>query len=178
MKEALPRNYTDLANEGAPKILVEALKEFGTIEVPGKDDSPTIMGWASELGMEQIYTDDAIPWCGLFMAVIAKRAGKQIVKDPLWAANWKKFGVPVPEAGLGDVLVFTRPGGNHVGIYVGEDDLCYHVLGGNQSDKVCISRILRRRCTAIRRPVFKIAPPANIRKIVRGALGRVSENEA
>ena len=35
---------------------------------------------------------------------------------------------------LGDILTFKRNGGGHVGLYVGEDKDCYHVLGGNQGN--------------------------------------------
>jgi len=49
---------------------------------------------------------------------------------------------------LGDVLIFTRGIGGHVGIYVREDDKCYHVLGGNQSDSVYITSKGKERCIA------------------------------
>ena len=43
---------------------------------------------------------------------------------------------------LGTVMVFWREslasGKGHVGFYVGEDDEAYQILGGNQSDKVCL----------------------------------------
>jgi hypothetical protein len=50
------------------------------------------------------------------------------------------------------VLVFQRPGGGHLGFYVGEDERAYHVLGGNQGDCVSITRIAKDRCIAIRWP--------------------------
>jgi hypothetical protein len=46
-----------------------------------------------------------------------------------------------PAAALGDVLAFVRNGGGHVGLYVDEDASAYHVLGGNQSDRVSITRV-------------------------------------
>lgn len=58
---------------------------------------------------------------------------------------------------LGDALTFKRNGGGHVGIYVGEDSTCYHVLGDNQSNMVCITRIEKTRCSGIRRTEWKIA---------------------
>jgi hypothetical protein len=51
------------------------------------------------------------------------------------------------------VLVFQRPGGGHVGFYVGEDATAYHVLGGNQGDAVTIARIAKARCVARRWPL-------------------------
>ena len=50
------------------------------------------------------------------------------------------------------MLVFTRPGGGHVGFYVGEDAAAYHILGGNQGDAVTIVRIVKSRYIARRWP--------------------------
>jgi uncharacterized protein (TIGR02594 family) len=124
------------------------------------------------------YNDDGIPWCGLFMAVVAKRAGKPVLEGPLWARNWVAFGNAADEAQLGDVLVFRRDqGSGHVGLYVGEDYGAYHVLGGNQSDGVTITRIARDRCIAIRRPAYRKAP-ATATPVQLAANGPLSTNEA
>ena len=158
-------------------MLHEALKLYGTLEAPGVEDSPTILAWAKELELERTYTADSIPWCGLFMAVIAKRAGKVPVVSPLWAANWLNFGVETKRAMLGDVLVFKRPGGGgHVALYVGEDSDNYHILGGNQADAVNIIRIKKERCIGIRRPVYNVQPD-NVRIIQLAAEGATSKNE-
>lgn len=175
---ALPVRYADLAKEGAPKMLVEALKLYGVLEVPGSGDSATIMGWAKELGIRSIYTADSIPWCGLFAAIVAKRAGKEVVKDPLWALNWGTFGKLTKTPELGDILTFKREGGGHVALYVGEDDTAYHCLGGNQSDSVCITRIAKSRLYQARTPEWQVAKPANVRRILRTSNGKLSTNEA
>lgn len=176
----LPKKYEYLNNEGAPKMLVEALKLFGTVEGVGASNSATILSWADEVGgkVEDIYKADSIPWCGLFMAVVAKRAGKEVVKDPLWALNWGTFGTKVDKPMLGDVITFIRKGGGHVAIYVGEDKDCYHVIGGNQSDMVCITRILKTRAYSFRRAIFNTSQPVNVRTIMLDANGVVSNNEA
>ena len=160
-----------------PRMVAEALKLYGTIETPGARDNPTIMAWAAETGLQRIYTADSVPWCGLFMAVVAKRAGKSQVSSPLWALSWSKFGEAGGQPRLGDVLTFKRDGGGHVGLYIGEDASCYHVLGGNQSDKVCITRILKSRLHAVRRE-YRIGPPATATPRVLAATGAVSSNEA
>jgi cell wall-associated NlpC family hydrolase len=92
--------------------------------------------------------------------------------------NWNKFGTRQKVAMLGDVLTFTRKSGGHVGIYVGEDDVCYHILGGNQSNMVNITRIAKNRLSQIRRTSWKIAQPANVRVIKLNPNGFISENEA
>ncbi len=162
----------------APKLIQEAIKYIGIQEILGKEHNPKIMQWADELGLGKVYTNDEIPWCGLYVAIVCKRANKEVVVNPLWARNWLKFGTKQPTAMLGDILVFSRGSGGHVGFYVGEDADCYHVLGGNQGDKVCVTRILKTRCLGIRRPKWKFSQPDSVRVIALGKEGVISKNEA
>ncbi len=161
-----------------PRMLEEARKLYGIFEVAGPGNNSAIMGWAKETGLTKIFTADSIPWCGLFMAVVAKRAGRAVVEGPLWARNWAKFGKAADRAQLGDILVFRRAqGSGHVGLYVGEDYGAFHVLGGNQSDGVTITRIARDRCIAVRRPAYRKAP-ASAKPVQLAANGVLSINEA
>jgi uncharacterized protein (TIGR02594 family) len=159
-----------------PRLIAEALKLYGVTEARGTADNPSIVAWAREAGCPA-YRVDSQPWCGLFMAVIAKRAGKPIPDGPLWALNWQHFGTASPRPSLGDVLVFQRPSGGHVGLYVGEDATAFHVLGGNQGDRVCILRVGRDRLKTVRRPVYA-SMPATVRPVHLAATGAVSTNEA
>lgn len=175
---ALPAQYAWLSKEGGPKMLIEALKLFGTLEAPGAKDNPVILAWAAELGLSKTYSHDSIPWCGLFMGIVAKRAEKLVPDSPLWALSWADFGsAATGGAMLGDVLTFKRNGGGHVALYVGEDATAYHCLGGNQSDKVCITRIAKSRLYRARRPVYAVQP-ANVRKVKLASTGKLSTNEA
>jgi uncharacterized protein (TIGR02594 family) len=174
----LPSAYQWLERiDPLPRMIRYALDTFGTIEAPGVANNPTIMGWAKEVGLSASYGGDAIPWCGLFMAVMAKRAGKAIPDKPLWALSWARFGNTADSAALGDVLVFKRDGGGHVGLYVGEDGTAFHVLGGNQSDRVCFTRIARTRLYAIRRPIYRVMP-ASAKAFLLAATGGFSRTEA
>jgi uncharacterized protein (TIGR02594 family) len=176
----LPSRYGWLAREPGPKMLIKALKLYGTLETPGAKNNPTILAWAKEVGGEvsDVYKADSIPWCGLFMAVVAKRAGKDVPKHPLWALSWSAFGAAVPQPMLGDVLTFTRNGGGHVTLYVGEDGDAFHCLGGNQSDAVTITRMAKSRLYAARRPLYR-EQPANIRIVKLASNGAaLSLNEA
>lgn len=177
----LPKQYQWLSKETAPKMLMEALRHYGTLELKGPDNNPDITKWAKEVGgtVADVYKADSIPWCGLFMAIVAKRTGYDVPKDPLWALNWGTFGSHVEKhnAQLGDVLVFVRNGGGHVALYVGEDANTFHILGGNQADAVNITRIDKNRLYAVRRPIFKIGKPANVRKIYLNVGGTISTNE-
>lgn len=177
MAQLLPA-YRWLQSVGPlPRMVQEGLKLYGTIETPGKGDNPTIMAWADETGLERVYTADSIPWCGLWMAVVAKRAGKPLVSSPLWALSWSKFGIAGGQPRLGDILTFKRNGGGHVGLYVGEDHECYHVLGGNQSDAVTITRLRKERLHAVRRH-YAVGMPESAKPYVIKPTGAISENEA
>mgnify|MGYP003646658215 CR=1 FL=1 len=171
-------SYDFLKSETSPKLLVEAVKLLGTKEVVGKVHNPVILGWAKEVGLSKVYTADEIPWCGLAVAYAAHKAGVTVVEKPLWALSWANYGTKVSEPMLGDILTFKRDGGGHVGIYVGEDKDCYHVLGGNQGNAMSVSRIVKSRLYQARRTKWKVAQPANVRKVILDAKGAISKNEA
>jgi uncharacterized protein (TIGR02594 family) len=170
-------NYNWLQEETAPRILVQAVKLIGTKEIVGKAHNPIILDWAKQLGIKA-YTNDEIPWCGLFIAYCAHKAGVQVVDGPLWALNWAKYGTKESTPMLGDVLTFKRDGGGHVGLYIGEDRTHYHVLGGNQNNQVNVMRIAKSRLHQARRTAWKIAQPSNVRKIELSNKGIISTNEA
>ena len=170
--------YDFLKQEKAPKILVEAVRFLGVKEIVGTANNPIIMEWAKDLKLDKIYTNDSIPWCGLFIACVVQRAGKEVAKNPLYALNWAKWGNEVDIPKLGDILTFKRNGGGHVGIYVGEDNECYHVLGGNQSDMVKVSRIAKSRLYKARRTPWKVSEPKEVRVVKLNAKGAISKNEA
>lgn len=178
----LPKQYAWLADETSPRILVEAVKTYGTIEKPGAGNNPSIMAWAKATGLEKVYRSDETAWCGLWMAYVALQAGWDVPAFPLGARNWLGWGVPQKKAGLGDVLVFWRERPNsekgHVGMYVGEDKEAYHVLGGNQSDRVMIKRIAKSRLLGIRRCPWRVNQPASVRPVKIAAGGALSTNEA
>ena len=183
----IPKKYAFLNTVGVlPRTISNALSLLGTNEVPGAGSSAVIMAWKAEVVKAGInldgYVNDGVPWCGLFAAVVAIRAGKTPPSAPLWAQNWAKFGVPIAVnrgtlakplldfepgkvASLGDVLVYSRSIGGgkyagHVNFYIGESETNYFGVGGNQSDSVTITAIAKSRCIAVRRPVMNLPPPA------------------
>lgn len=158
----IPDGYEWLTKEPGPRMLLEALKLYGITETPGKNSNPEILKWAKELGLD--YDADATPWCGLFMAIVAHRAGKALPENPLRALNWRQFGTAVSSPMLGDVVMFSRDGGGHVTMYVGENDIYWYCLGGNQSDKVCVAPFSKGRIIWVRRPSY-INTPANVRGV-------------
>lgn len=179
----IPKKYEYLTSPDMPRMIQEGLKTYGTLEEPGSKNNFTILEWANEVGVDKFYTADSIPWCGLWMAVIAKRSGWTPPKSPLWALSWSSFGEYIKESSephapsLGDVLVFVRNGGGHVGLYVGEDSTSFFVLGGNQSNSVCITRIVKSRLYTARRPKWRIQQPSTVKPVVLSPQGEISTNE-
>lgn len=171
-------SYDFLKNETAPRLLVEAVKMIGTKEIVGSKHNPKILDWAQELGLSKIYTNDEIPWCGLAIAYACHKAGLNVIDKPLWALSWAKWGTHAVDPMLGDILTFKRNGGGHVGIYVGEDEKCFHVLGGNQGNSMSVSRIDKARLYEARRTAWKVAQPGSVRKVFLDPKGSISTNEA
>lgn len=176
---ALPEKYQWLYTIGQlPKTVTAFLAIYGTKEVTGDGDNPVIINWAKQLGIKDL-KKDSTPWCGLAMAWIVTQAGyPHNIENPLWAKNWKAFGTPVRIPMLGDVLTFTRESGGHVGLYIAEDKDCYHIGGGNQSDDVTITRILKSRLYSASMPKFRIGAPLSRKQYFVEANGEISKNEA
>jgi len=187
MKKLLPAAYFWLLGETVlrPPMLYYALNAHGVEEGEGAVNNETILGWAREAAdagagewLAEFYKEDSIPWCGLFMAMCAARSAYPVQADCLSARGWLDWGREAKTPGLGDVLVFWRgkPDGKsgHVGLYVGEDDLAFHVLGGNQGDQVSITRIRKTRLLGVRRyPSAVVGDPVKLKPA-----GKLSENEA
>jgi hypothetical protein len=60
----LPKQYQWLENEPGPKMLLEALRHYGCLELKGRDNNPDITRWAREVGgkVADVYRSDEIPW--------------------------------------------------------------------------------------------------------------------
>lgn len=174
----LPDQYQWLAQEPGPILLTTALKYYGLKEGPGSADNPTIMKWAHDFGITW-YDHDSIAWCSLYLGEMAKEAG-YVPPGPnylLAASSWATWGDTVGSPKLGDILVFNRPGGHHVGLYIGEDSEAFHVWGGNTGDAVAIARLAKNRLMAVRRPHYDQIQ-ANVRKVTLSDTGSLSSNEA
>ena len=169
----LPKLYKHLLTIKGPRLLLEALRWFGTQETPGPVSNTAILAWAAFVGADSYYKSDATPWCALFLAYCCKMAGFALPPDPLRALAWLGWGTSVRpgEASLGDVLVMSRAGGGHVTIYVGETATHYAGLGGNQNDQVGIDWFPKARISAIRRCPWRQQQPADVRPVYLTAAG-------
>jgi uncharacterized protein (TIGR02594 family) len=157
----------------------EAERLQGLREVAGGGSNPAILDWAADLELH--YKSDDIPWCGLFVShcIGATLPEESLPNNPLAARSWLKFGVEC-EPALGAVIVFWRENRNgakgHVGFYNGEDAQAYHVLGGNQSNAVNVTRVGKDRFLGTRRPASMPELPGG--RLLRTTSGALSQNEA
>lgn len=158
-------------------MITIGLDYIGIGEVPGPLSNPEILEMAAEIGLKSTYKNDDIAWCGLYVGYVVKKSGRQPVKEPLWARNWLDWGEESKDPMLGDILIFERGNGGHVGFYIAEDEEAYHVLGGNQSDSVSIVRIKKDRLLGARRPKYNLQP-ASVKKYFLSPTGQLSQNEA
>jgi uncharacterized protein (TIGR02594 family) len=134
-----------------PSWLEIARRYVGVREVPGPGNNPVISSWLAKL--RAWWTDDATPWCGVFMAHVMQEAGLPYPKEWYRARAWESWGTPLTAPALGCVVAFTRQGGGHVGLVVGQGaDGSLLVLGGNQGDAVNVRSFPRDRVTAYRWP--------------------------
>lgn len=178
----LPKKYKWLDTIGTlPRLVTAAIDYLGLKEKPGAGNNPIIIGMAKRLNVDNIYVADSISWCALFISYLCEITGKPMPftgYEILRAASFVNWGNPVPpgKEALGDILVFSRPGGNHVGIYIAESPTTFHVLGGNQSDSVSFTEIKKNRLIACRR-FYAVAPPTSVKKYLTSSSGVVSTNE-
>lgn len=157
-----------------------AVQNLNVAEVSGARNSPVIMGWVQRLGARVLginVTDDETAWCGTFVAMCVATA---LPTEPLpgiavRASSWDTFGVKI-EPTCGAILRFERPGGGHVGFYDGEDSTHFHVLGGNQGNRVSVMRLEKSRLVASRWP-STVPVPKVLRKNASPRVGGVSRNE-
>jgi uncharacterized protein (TIGR02594 family) len=101
-------------------------------------------------------------WCAAFVNSILELhdiPGSETVSEhPLLARSFLKWGEPVEEPELGDIVVFTRNNSNwkgHVGFYIESAVVdgvpSYIVLGGNQDDMINHKAYPTSRLLGIRR---------------------------
>jgi len=160
------------AIRSVPQWMLEAERYLGLNEV--KD--------AKKLDAMLDFDTSEPPWCGAFVGyVIAQTLPKaKLPANPLWALNWASWGIQnasvTGQPHYGAVAVFKRNTGGHVGFVVGHDKDYVHVLGGNQSNSVSVTRVAKKQLQAYRWPagVPLMGKPLGFSKFT----GSVFNNEA
>lgn len=136
-----------------PNWLTIARTQLGQKEVKGDKDNPEIMKYYKAAKQGGIKHDETA-WCSAF-ANWTMRSDGYAPTYSLLARSWLKWGKAcLPK--LGAIMVFTRgdnPTFGHVGFYVGETATHYLILGGNQSNAVTITKIVKSRLLGARWPI-------------------------
>ncbi len=125
------------------------------------------------------------PWCGDAVETALLRAlpDAAVPAEPMASINWLKFGLELTTPAYGAILVFWREKPSsykgHVGFYVGEDSTYFHVLCGNQSNAITITRIAKSRLRkqGIRWPM-EYPRPTGGRVVANDGTFEISNNEA
>lgn len=175
-----------LDEKDPPKLIAESIKLVGIREYPGKAvNNPIIMNMAKDLDIPAaIYPNDETAWCALDLNWLCFKTGKPLSYttakkdkyDLLRANSFMTWGIESVIPMFGDIVIFSREDGFHVGILIGEDLTHYHVLGGNQGNGHGFVRIEKGRLVACRR-FYKILAPHSVRQITLSPLGPISRNE-
>jgi uncharacterized protein (TIGR02594 family) len=141
------------------RALTRALSELGVVEKRGPLHNARILEYfaATSLGSRPAGHRDETPWCSAFVCWVASEIGAGHPASA-WARSWLDAGVAVDLPIPGDVVVFSRGKGGHVGFWLAERDGWVHVLGGNQSGlswtssgSVCVKRYPVTRVLGMRK---------------------------
>ena len=125
--------------------------ELDVEEFPGDADNPKIVAYHdTTLGGGDV---DEVSWCSSFVNAMVTRSGLEGT-DSKAARSWLRWGESCePEVGCICVLWRVRPEAwqGHVGFLAGEDLENVYLLGGNQSNRVRVSRYPKDRVLDYRR---------------------------
>ncbi len=140
-----------------PLWLLEAQRYIGVKEIKGAKHNSFIILWLKTLSAW--WSDDEVPWCGVFAAHCMKKAECKLPRYWMRAKDWLNWGQELSEPCVGCIVVFERQGGGHVGFVVGQDaNKNIMVLGGNQGDAVKVSPFDVSRVVGYRWPSEYLLP--------------------
>lgn len=140
------------------RLIHEALRVYGTQEFSGRRHNRRIVGWLRNVipGASR----DETPWCSAFLYSMALLAGVKVpTRRPAAAISWKGAGAHLASLDLattGDIVVLFRGDRKswkrHVGLYIRHTPKYVYLLGGNQANKVQITKYPRSRIDVIVTP--------------------------
>lgn len=157
----------------SPEWMAYALSQIGVKEVPGPANSPVIARWLKAL--KAWWSDDATPWCGVFVAHVLQRATQVVPQHWYRAKAWLEWGKSCPPA-YGAVCVLARQGGGHVFFVTKVSTNFVWGIGGNQGDAVSEAKFARSRVLGFRWPA-SLPLPAAATAVADGG-DPISRNEA
>lgn len=129
-----------------------ALNEYGTVGVPGVDNNPRVLEYFAKTGNSWV-KDDETAWCAAFVGFCLETAGIASTKL-LNARSYLTWGKVTNTPKLGDIVVFWRISPTstfgHVAFFIKATKDYVYVLGGNQSNSVCISKFPKSQILSYR----------------------------
>jgi uncharacterized protein (TIGR02594 family) len=134
-----------------PPYLRIAWRQLDVAEIPGPEDNPKILAYHDATDGGE--APDEVSWCSSFVNWCMKVAGEDRTRSKA-ARSWLAWGVDCePEYGCVAVLWRVDPKGwqGHVGFLVGMESESIYLLGGNQSNRVRVSRYPASRVLGYRR---------------------------
>jgi uncharacterized protein (TIGR02594 family) len=139
-----------LKTEQAPAWYQIAVAEIGVKEFRGSEN-PRIIEYHQCTSLKA--DEDEVAWCSAFVNWVFHQVGITGTNSAS-ARSWLKWGKEVKVPYKGCVVVFSRgePWQGHVAFYVHEQGTTVGVLGGNQSDSVCVSYYPKSRVLGYREP--------------------------
>lgn len=145
-----------------PGWMVVALDEaaVGIVELPGDHHNKRVLLYHASTSLGA--TEDEVPWCAAFVGWCAEQAGLTSTNSAR-ARSYLEWGREIRPPAYGAIVVFSRganaPGRDvieapgHVGFLVGSptpNEMM--ILGGNQSNRVCVRPYPRDRLLGVRWP--------------------------
>lgn len=140
----------DLQIKDPPPWYLVAEEEIGTKEIDGSGNNPRILEYHMATKLKA--TDDLTPWCSSFVCWCLEQCGIESTRNA-WARSYLNWGKVLESPQYGCIVVFSRgTDSGHVGFYVGETKDSIIVLGGNQSNRVCMAEYPKQRLLQYRWP--------------------------
>lgn len=130
------------------------LQSEGFKEIPGPESNQKILEWSRVAAKYPWMNDDSTtPWCGIGLAGVFYDIGmKQTIPEGAAAAiSWLNCGEPC-EAKRGAVVVFPRPGGNHVAVILAVKGEILECIGCNQNNAITTTNFYRSSARGYRWP--------------------------
>lgn len=146
-----PKKPTDSDVVTYPPWYRIALLELGQKEVSGSKSNPKIIEYHKQTSLKA--KDDETPWCASFVNWCLGRAGIK-GNNSARAKDFLKWGT-AGTGEIGDIAVFNRDGGGHVGFVAEKREHgsgSIRILGGNQSNQVKVSSYSLKDLLGYRRP--------------------------
>jgi uncharacterized protein (TIGR02594 family) len=132
------------------ELFETAQKEIGVEEYVGDKHNPRVLEYhkCTTLGAK----DDETSWCSSFVCWVVEQCGLKSTNSAM-ARSWLNWGKSLENPVKGCIVVFSRPPNpahGHVAFYSHEDLTHVYVLGGNQSNEVCVQGYSKSRVLAFR----------------------------